>query len=118
MENVHSKPFFVAEEEVTYTVGEGVTRQFIGYNNNMMMVKVMFKKGAVGYQHSHPHVQASYIVSGQFEVKIGTECKILKSGDGFFVEPDILHGCTCLEDGAIIDVFNPIREDFYSKINK
>lgn len=118
MENVHSKPFFIAEEEPVYTVGEGITRQFIAYDNKIMMVKVIFEKGAIGYQHSHPHVQTSYVVSGKFEVKIGSDTKILKSGDGFYAEPDILHGVICLEEGAIIDVFNPMREDFYEKINK
>ena len=118
MKNIHSKPFFIAEEELVYTVGEGVTRQFIAYDNNIMMVKVMFEKGAIGYQHSHPHVQTSYIVSGQFEVKIGSEVKVLQAGDGFYAEPDILHGCTCLVKRAIIDVFHPVRDAFVVKIEK
>lgn len=118
MEKIQSKSFFIKEEEPIYTVGEGVTRQFIAYDSDIMMVKVIFEKGAVGYQHSHPHVQASYIVSGKFEVKIGSETKILHAGDGFYAEPDMMHGCVCIEAGAIIDVFNPMREDFYEKLSQ
>lgn len=116
MKQVHSKPFFVADEEKIYPAGEGVTRQFVGYDNTIMMVKVMFQKGAIGYKHEHMHAQTTYVVSGKFEMTIGDETKILKAGDGFYTEPNILHGCVCLEEGMLIDVFSPIREDFYETI--
>lgn len=116
MKKVQSKPFFIAGQEKIYTAGEGITRQFIGYDNNIMMVKVMFQKGAIGYKHQHAHVQTTYVVSGKFEVTIGDDTKILQAGDGFYIEPDILHGCVCLEEGILIDVFNPIREDFYETL--
>lgn len=116
MEDVKSKPFILATEEAVQTVGEGVTRQFLGFDNSIMMVKVMFTKGAVGYAHQHPHVQTTYVVSGKFEVTIGNETRTLKAGDGFYAAPNVVHGCTCIEDGELIDVFNPIREDFYNTI--
>lgn len=116
MEKIQSKPFFIADRGKTYTAGEGITRQFIGYDNSMMMVKVMFEKGAIGYKHQHMHAQTTYVVSGIFEVTIGSEINILKAGDGFYAEPDILHGCVCLEEGTLIDVFSPIREDFYETV--
>jgi quercetin dioxygenase-like cupin family protein len=116
MKKVQSKPFFIADEEKIYTAGEGITRQFVGYDNSIMMVKVMFEKGAVGMQHAHVHAQTTYVVSGVFEMTIGDETKILKAGDGFYTEPDIMHGCVCLEAGMLIDVFSPIREDFHETI--
>ncbi len=82
------------------------------------MVKVMFEKGAVGQPHAHVHAQTTYVVSGKFEMTIGNETKILQAGDGFYTEPDIMHGCICLEAGILIDVFSPIREDFYKTIEK
>lgn len=116
MEKVQSKPFFIAADEKVYTAGEGITRQFVGYDNSIMMVKVMFEKGAIGYQHEHIHAQTTYVVSGKFEMTIGNETKILEAGDGFYTEPNIIHGCVCLEAGILIDVFSPIREDFYETI--
>lgn len=112
MEKIQSKPFFIASEEKVYNADKGITRQFVGYDNDIMMVKVMFEKGAIGYQHQHPHVQTTYVVSGKFEMTIGEETKILQAGDGFYTEPNIIHGCVCLESGILIDVFSPIREDF------
>jgi len=117
MENKHSKPFFQKKEEPVYTVGEGVSRQFIGYNNEIMMVKVIFDQGAEGFPHSHPHVQVSYIVSGKYEVTVGSETEILEPGDGFYVDPDVLHGLICLEAGEILDAFSPMRDDFYESIH-
>lgn len=93
-------------------VGQGVSRQILGYDKNIMLVKVTFEKGSVGEMHSHPHVQSSYIESGKFEVTIGEETQVLEKGDGFFVPSDSLHGLTCLEAGAVIDTFTPAREDF------
>ncbi len=116
MEKIQSKPFFIAADEKIYTAGEGITRQFVGYDNSIMMVKVMFEKGAIGIQHAHVHAQTTYVVSGKFEMTIGNETKILQAGDGFYTEPNIIHGCVCLEAGILIDVFSPIREDFHATI--
>ncbi|GAB6011032.1 cupin domain-containing protein [Viscerimonas tarda] len=116
MNNTKSKTFFVASEEKIYPAGEGITRQFVGYDANIMMVKVIFEKGAVGAPHTHPHVQTTYVVSGKFEAVIAGETKIIEAGDGFYAAPNALHGCTCLEAGILLDVFNPVREDFLKTI--
>jgi quercetin dioxygenase-like cupin family protein len=36
----------------------------MSYDDNVMMVKVAFEKGAVGSLHSHYHTQISYVESG------------------------------------------------------
>lgn len=93
-------------------VGEGVKRKIMGYDKDLMLVKVDFDKGAVGSLHAHPHSQATYVVSGKFELTIGDEKKVIEAGDGYYVAPDVLHGCVCLEPGILIDTFSPAREDF------
>lgn len=93
-------------------LGNGISRQIMGWDNKIMMVKVKFEKGAVGAEHKHPHVQTTYCVSGRFEFTIGGESIIIEPGDGLYVAPDSLHGAVCLEQGVLIDVFNPAREDF------
>jgi len=113
---VQSNPFFIAADEKVYNADKGITRQFVGYDNSIMMVKVMFEKGAIGTQHAHIHAQTTYVVSGKFEMTIGDETKILEAGDGFYTEPNIMHGCVCLEAGMLIDVFSPVREDFLATI--
>ena len=77
-----------------------------------MMVKVKFDQGAIGSMHEHYHSQATYVVSGKFELTIGDKKEILSAGDGYYVAPDELHGCVCLEAGILIDTFSPVRADF------
>lgn len=111
----NSSEVFLESDTIEHVyAGEGVTRQLLGFDEKIMLVKVHFVKDAIGAKHSHPHVQSSYIASGKFEVSIGDETKILKEGDGYFVPPHVIHGVVCLEDGILIDSFNPVRADFLS----
>ena len=107
-----SKEFILHNEIAVETVGKGVTRQILGYNNDVMLVSVTFEAGSVGDMHSHPHIQTSYIAKGRFEVTINSNKQILEEGDGFFIPENSMHGVFCLEEGIIIDTFAPAREDF------
>ena len=84
----------------------------MGDDDEMMMVKVKFEKDAVGPQHAHMHIQTSFVASGTFEVTIDGVTSILREGDSFFVEPNLLHGVVCLDEGMLVDVFHPCRKDF------
>jgi quercetin dioxygenase-like cupin family protein len=55
------------------------------------------------------------VASGKFEFTINGETKIVEAGDGVYMEPDVLHGCKCLEAGILIDCFSPMRQDFLKK---
>ena len=107
-----SKEFLLSAGQDWQDADEGIQRQVLGYNRQLMMVRINFEKGAVGTVHDHPHAQASYVASGRFKVMINGEEKVLNKGDGFFVPPNSPHGCECLEEGMLIDVFTPMREDF------
>lgn len=95
--------------------GEGVKRKIMVYNNDLMMVKVAFCKGSVGSLHQHRHSQVTHVDEGSFEVQIGDDKKELNKGDVFFIPPNVIHGVVCLEEGILIDVFNPMREDFIAE---
>jgi quercetin dioxygenase-like cupin family protein len=113
-----SSEIYQIESELLWEpAGEGACRQVMGYDGQLMLVKVAFQKGAVGTLHTHPHSQASYVAEGVFELTIGGEKKVLKTGDGYYVEPNVLHGCVCLEAGVLIDTFSPVRADFLTNNN-
>jgi quercetin dioxygenase-like cupin family protein len=104
---------FQFEKDINWEYAdEKIQRQVYGYNDQVMMVKVKFEQGGVGTMHKHPHTQVTYVESGVFEMTIGDEVKIIRKGDGYFVPPDVLHGCVCIEAGMLIDCFSPQREDF------
>lgn len=109
---INGKTFFKEAEAEWESAGDGITRQITGYNTQLMMVKVKFEKGAVGYEHEHFHSQGTIVASGKFKISIDGKTEILETGDGFFVPPNAKHGAECLEAGILIDVFSPVREDF------
>ena len=107
-----SKSFLHTKDIEWETVGEGVKRKIMGYDDKIMLVHVAFDKGGIGPMHQHPHSQVTYVTSGAFEVTIDGETNTLRKGDSFFIPTNVLHGAVCTEAGELIDVFSPIREDF------
>ncbi len=104
--------YVLAAEEEVEQVEDGIKRQILAFDDNLMAVKVWFDEGAIGYEHQHPHTQVSYVESGEFEAKIDGVTKLLRAGDSFYVAPHQLHGAVCKKAGVLIDIFTPHREDF------
>ena len=92
--------------------GNGVVRRVLAYSDDVMVVENVFEKGAVGALHSHPHTQITYVVSGVFAFTIDGEERIVLAGDTMLKEDGVVHGCTCLEAGILLDIFTPMRKDF------
>lgn len=107
-----SKKFLKDGEMDWEDLGGGVQRKILGFDNQIMMVKVKFEKGSVGSAHQHFHTQATYCASGKFEFTIDGEKSIVNGGDGVYIKPNLIHAALCLETGILIDVFSPVREDF------
>ena len=99
-------------EAATEPAEPGVTRQVLGHDPHLMMVRVTFERGAVGYVHAHPHRQVTYVESGCFAFELDGVVTELAQGDCWFVPPNARHGATAIESGSLIDVFTPAREDF------
>ena len=94
--------------------GDGVVRRILAYTDDLMCVENKFETGGVGALHSHPHTQITYVVRGVFSFTIDGENRIVRAGDTLLKEDGVVHGCTCLEPGILLDIFNPMREDFLS----
>lgn len=118
MRTTETVKLFIENREVPWeTTGPGTKRKIMAWDERLMMVKVEFEKGAVGALHKHHHTQITHVESGIFEVEIGSEKRILTTGDVFYVPPNVMHGAVCLESGTLIDVFSPMREDFVNNVN-
>lgn len=104
--------FFDGKHTEWEVVEEKIQRQIVGFDDKIMMVNVCFEKGGIGAMHKHYHSQVTYISEGKFEVTIGDEKKIVEKGDSFYIPSNVMHGVVCLQNGILIDVFSPMREDF------
>jgi quercetin dioxygenase-like cupin family protein len=114
-EQAKGKQFIIDSDIPWQDLGGGLKRKIMSYDDNMMMVKIIFEKGGIGTPHKHIHTQMSYVESGEFEVTIGSEVKLLKKGDGYYIPPNVMHGAVCKAAGVLIDMFTPMREDFIKK---
>ena len=104
--------FFMNADIGSVPAGEGVRRKVLVHSENFMVCELHFQKGAVGKPHEHLHEQCSYVVSGAFEFEIDGVKQIVRAGDATYKQPHVIHGCVCLEEGILIDVFAPERRDF------
>ncbi len=93
-------------------VWPGQRRKICAYNDQEMLVEVDFEEGAVGADHTHPHTQISYALSGEYLYHIEGQEYHLKPGDSVAVESGKVHGLKCLKKGVLLDIFTPVREDF------
>ena len=107
-----TKEYWIDDETPWEPVAEGLSRQIMGYDGKIMLVKAKFDTGAVGQMHKHYHSQVTYVASGEFEMTIGDDIRIIKEGDSYYIPPHEMHGCVCRKPGILIDVFSPAREDF------
>lgn len=107
--------FFLGKDIEAKDAGCGVTRKVLAHSGNLMVCELHFQKGAVGKVHTHFHEQCSYIVSGSFEMEIDGRKVVLGPGDSTYKQSGVLHGGVCLEEGVLLDIFTPQREDFLDK---
>jgi len=97
------------------TLKEGMQRKILARGGRMMVVEVKFIKGTNAEVHSHSHEQVGYVLKGSFELEMGGEKEIIHVGDSYYVPPHVLHGVFALEDGDLLDIFTPQREDFLTQ---
>ena len=108
-------PQFFADFDdcVVEKLSETTSRQFV-MGSQSMLVKWMFKKGAVVPLHFHPNEQITWIISGLAEVKSQGKTFLLKTGSVLVFPPYVPHEILILEDTIDIDVFSPIRNDWFN----
>lgn len=108
----HSELFLKGETTEIEDLGNGLKRQMLGYNAELMAVKVWFAAGAEGYTHAHRHSQVTYVEAGEFHFTIDGKTTVMKAGDSCMIPPHAEHGAVCPTGGILIDMFSPAREDF------
>ena len=95
-------------------LGEVKLTPFVG--KDLMMVKAFVPKGSVVPMHHHVHEQMTYVLSGSLRIKTEGKEITLKTGEVISFLSDVPHEVVALEDTDVIDVFNPIREDFVAQL--
>jgi quercetin dioxygenase-like cupin family protein len=82
---------------------------------NLMLARVLLKKGCIVPEHSHHNEQLTYILEGALRFWIDGKEIIVKAGEVLAIPPHMPHKAEALEDTVDLDVFNPPREDWLGK---
>lgn len=82
---------------------------------NVMVARVLLKKGAIVPMHSHHNEQVSYILEGALRFTLDNQTITVGAGEVLCIPPHMPHEALALEDTVDLDIFNPPRQDWLNK---
>lgn len=88
-------------------------RHFV-VGQNIMLARVLLKKGCIVPEHSHPNEQLTFIAEGALKFWIDDKEIVVGAGECLTIPPNMPHKAEALEDTVDFDVFNPPRADWMS----
>ena len=106
----HTKWNDIEIERLSSLIG----RQLI-VGTNVMVARILLKKGARVPLHSHHNEQVSYVLEGEMKFFLDNREVIVSAGEILCIPPDMPHEAIALEDTVDLDIFNPPRQDWLDK---
>ncbi len=92
-------------------------RQFV-VGQEIMLARVLLKKGCIVPEHSHHNEQLTYILDGALKFWIDGREIVVHAGEVLCIPAHMPHKAEALEDTVDLDVFNPPRADWINKTDK
>jgi unsaturated pyranuronate lyase len=89
-------------------------RQFV-VGQEIMLARVLLKKGCVVPEHSHHNEQVTYILDGALKFWIDGREIVVHSGEVLTIPPHMPHKAEAMEDTVDLDIFVPPRADWINK---
>ena len=85
---------------------------YYAHGTQMTLGIVEIKAGSHLPVHSHPHEQITYILEGRLDMTIDGKPCPLEAGMFYVIPSHVPHGAVAPVDCTVMDVFNPVREDY------
>jgi len=92
-------------------------RQFV-VGEDIMLARVLLKKGCIIPLHSHYNEQLTYILEGALKFWIDGKVIVVNAGEVLTIPPHMPHKAEALEDTVDLDVFSPPRADWINKTDQ
>ncbi|MGA7077745.1 MAG: cupin domain-containing protein [Terriglobales bacterium] len=89
-------------------------RHFV-VGQNVMLARVLLKKGCVVPEHSHHNEQITYVLEGALKFGIDGKEIVVNAGEVLTIPPNMPHSAEALADTVDLDIFNPPRADWINK---
>lgn len=102
----------VKKEDAKKRTFKGVSLDSLAVGETSIVCKMNYVVGNFATEHTHPHEQSGYVISGKYQMTVGDEVYELNPGDSYAIPGNVPHSFKVLEGGEVIDVFTPIREDY------
>jgi quercetin dioxygenase-like cupin family protein len=83
--------------------------------DQVMLARVLMKKGAHVPLHQHHNEQVTYILEGALKFAIDGKEIVVRAGEVLCIPPNMPHEAWALEETVDLDVFNPPRADWLNK---
>jgi quercetin dioxygenase-like cupin family protein len=68
--------------------------------------------GAILPEHAHPHEQITRVLTGELELTVAGEPRVLTPGTVAVIPSGVRHSGRALTACRVLDVFQPVREDY------
>ena len=92
-------------------------RQFV-VGRDIMVARVLMKKGRIIPLHSHHNEQFTYILEGALKFWVDGKVIVVNAGEVLTIPPHMPHKAEALVDTVDLDVFNPPRADWIDKTDE
>src|ERR1700690_4414587 len=92
-------------------------RQFV-LGQEIMLARVLLKKGCIVPEHSHHNEQVTYILDGALKFWVDGQEIVVHAGEVLCIPAPMPHKAEALEDTVDLDVFNPPRADWINKTDQ
>ncbi len=92
-------------------------RQFV-VGHDIMVARVLMKRGCIIPLHSHYNEQFTYILEGALKFWVDGKEIVVNAGEVLTIPPHMPHKAEALLDTVDLDVFNPPRADWINKTDQ
>ena len=92
-------------------------RQFV-VGQDIMLARVLLKKGCIVPEHSHHNEQLTYIVEGALKFWIDNREITVHAGEVLCIPSHMPHKAEAIEDTVDLDIFTPPRADWINKTDQ
>lgn len=84
----------------------------------IMLARILLKKGCIIPEHSHHNEQLSYMLEGALKFWIDGREIVVRAGEVLCIPANMPHRAEALEDTVDIDIFCPPRADWINKTDQ
>lgn len=98
-----------------HELAPGVTMRPL-FGEGAMLNLLEFAAGAQVPVHDHPHEQLGYVLEGELTLEIAGVEHRLRPGDAYRIAGGTPHAAWADGPCVVLDVFQPVREDYRQRV--